>query len=139
MTNGLNRRDAIKGFVAVTAGTALSSAGSASAGAEVPVLLQTQTLPTGTIGSLKVSRILLGGNLLTHFTHSRDLQYVYSLAAQYNNEAKILETLAIAEANGVNTLVIHTVPWALDILQKHRKRGGKMQWIICTTAEIDNS
>ncbi len=139
MTIGLNRRDAIKGLMAVTAGTTLPSAGLPSVAAEVPVSIQSQTLPTGTIGSLQVSRILLGGNLLTHYTHSRDLQYVYSLAERYNNEAKILETLAIAEANGVNTLVIHTVPWALDILQKHRKRGGKMQWIICTTAEIDNS
>jgi hypothetical protein len=50
-----------------------------------------------------------------------------------------METLALAEAHGVNTLVIHTVPWALDVLQQHRKRGGKMQWIICTTAEADDS
>jgi len=32
---------------------------------------------------------LLGGNLLTHATHSRELRYVGSLAAHYNTEKKI--------------------------------------------------
>jgi hypothetical protein len=74
---------------------------------------------------------------LTHFTHSRDLQYVYRLAAQYNTEAKILQTLALAEQNGINTLVIHTVPSTYGILKKHRARGGRMQWIICPTAPVE--
>jgi hypothetical protein len=93
-------------------------------------------LPKGKIGHLEVSRVLLGGNLLTHFTHSRDLKYVYNLAAHYNTEEKILETLAVAETHGINTLVIHTVPWALEVLKRHRRRGGKMQWIICPTAPV---
>jgi len=94
------------------------------------------TLPTGKIGPLAVSRMLLGGNLLTHFTHSRDLKYVYNLAAHYNTEGKILETLALAESLGINTLSVHNPPWILPILAKHRKAGGKMQWIICPTAPV---
>jgi len=95
-------------------------------------------LPCGKIGELSISRMLLGGNLLTHFTHSRDLQYVYNLAAHYNTDAKILETLAISEQHGVNTLVVHTVPKVLDLLRKHRRdEGGKMQWIICPTPQVD--
>lgn len=98
------------------------------------------SMAMGKIGKLEVSRLLLGGNLLTHFTHSRDLKYVYRLAEHYNTEAKILETLALAEKNGINTLVIHTVPWALDILKKHRTEwGGRMQWIICTTADVNDT
>jgi hypothetical protein len=93
-------------------------------------------LPRGKIGDFHVSRLLLGGNLLTHATHSRDLRYVSSLAAHYNTPKKILETLEVAEANGINTLVIHTVPAALKVLQEHRKRGGKIQWIICPTSPI---
>jgi len=69
--------------------------------------------------------------------HSRDLKYVYNLAAHYNTEKKILETLALAEAHGINTLVVHTHRHVLEILKKHRKRhGGKMQWIICPTARV---
>jgi hypothetical protein len=94
------------------------------------------SLPTGKIGGMNVSRMLLGGNLLTHFTHSRDLKYVYNLCANYNTDDKILETMALAEDNGINTLSIHTVPRALATMREHRRRGGKMQWIICPTAEI---
>lgn len=94
-------------------------------------------MPMGKIKDLEVSRMLLGGNLLTHYTHSRDLKYVYDLCKHYNTEEKILQTLAIAEQHGINTLNIHTVPWALDILKKHRhERGGKIQWVICTTTEF---
>lgn len=103
----------------------------AAEGQESPPAAQA-TLPRGKIKDLEVSRILLGGNLLTHFTHSRDLRYVYNLARHYNTDQKILETLAVAEAHGINSLFIHYVPNALAVLQEHRKRGGKMQWITCT-------
>jgi hypothetical protein len=96
------------------------------------------TLPMGKIKDLQISRILLGGNLLTHFTHSRDLKYVYNLTAHYNTEEKIFETMALAEAHGVNTLVIHTAAGVVGMLKKYRyKLGGKMQWIICPTAQVD--
>lgn len=95
-------------------------------------------LPCGMIGDLSVSRMLLGGNLLTHYTHSRDLKYVYNLCAHYNTEKKILETLALAEQHGVNTLVVHTAPGIVDTLKKHRyQEGGKIQWIICPTAPVE--
>ncbi|NMC19491.1 MAG: hypothetical protein GYA33_03630, partial [Thermogutta sp.] len=130
-----------RGFVEKTAWTAASLAagmgipaaaatyqdgGDPSAGAA------TAALPRGKIKNLEVSRLLLGGNLLTHYTHSRDLRYVYSLAREYNTDDKILQTLAVAEANGINTLIIHYVPHAIELLQEHRRRGGKMQWITCT-------
>ncbi len=96
------------------------------------------TLPQGKICGMSVSRILLGGNLLTHFTHSRDLKYVYNLCAHYNTDEKIMETMALAEKHGVNTLVVHTVPQILATLKRYREeRGGKIQWIICPTAQID--
>ena len=95
-------------------------------------------LPKGRIGELSVSRLLLGGNLLTHFTHSRDLKYVYNLTAHYNTEEKIHETMAIAEAHGIDTLVIHTAPGIMSVLKKYRyEQGGKIKWIICPTAPVE--
>lgn len=95
-------------------------------------------LPKGKIKGLQISRILLGGNLLTHFTHSRDLKYVYNLTAHYNTEERIFETMALAEAHGVNTLVIHTATGVVSMLKRYRKvHGGKIQWIICPTAQVD--
>ena len=96
-------------------------------------------LPTGAIGGLQVSRMLLGGNLLTHYTHSRDLKYVYDLTARYNTEAKILETLAVAEQHGINTLSMHNPPGPMHILKKYRREGGKIQWIICPTAPVNDA
>ena len=140
MASELNRRNFIKNSLITSAGAmALQAEGIAqnSAAAQVKQPEVKNTVPKGRIGNLQISRMLLGGTLLTHYTHSRDLRYVYNLAAKYNTEAKIQETLAVAEAHGVDTLVIHTVPWALDVLQKHRRSNGKMKWIICTTAPVD--
>jgi hypothetical protein len=93
-------------------------------------------MPTGKIGKLEISRMVLGGNLLTHFTHSRDLQYVYALCAHYNTDAKIIETLALAEQHGINTVSMHNPPGPMNVLKKYRKQGGKIQWIICPTAPV---
>jgi len=89
------------------------------------------TLPKGKIGKLEVSRLILGGNLLTHYTHSRDLRYVYDLTKHYNTQQKIMETMAIAESYGIDTLSIHTPPGAIDTIKKYRKEwGGKMKFIV---------
>lgn len=117
---------------------ALAADSTKQSGFEMPAPASKATLPTGRVKDLEIGRILLGGNLLTHFTHSRDLRYVYNLTAHYNTEEKIFETMALAEAHGVNTLVIHTAPGVVGMLKKYRyKLGGKMQWIICPTAQVD--
>jgi hypothetical protein len=95
-------------------------------------------LPKGKLGKLQVSRLILGGNLLTHYTHSRDLQYVYALAAHYNTDEKIMETLAKAEECGINTVSMHNPEHPMSVLRRYRKeRGGKIQWIICPTAPVE--
>ena len=98
------------------------SAASASAPAKPAVL------PKGKIGKLEVSRLILGGNLLTHYTHSRDLKYVYALAAHYNTDEKILETLAKAEAAGINTVSMHNPEHPISLLRRYRRRSGCRGW-----------
>jgi len=95
-------------------------------------------LPRGRIGELEISRIILGGNLLTHYHHCRDQNYVYGLVAHYNTEEKLLETFETAEANGINTMSVHTVDWTHQLLKKHRDRSGKLQWIFCPTADVND-
>jgi len=144
MSPSMNRRTLLKESLAATAAGALawhSTADNVFAEDEAakPAAANVATapanaLPMGQIGKLKVSRMLLGGNLLTHYTHSRDLQYVYNLTAHYNTDEKIMETLALAEQHGINTLSMHNPPHAMSVLKKYRKQGGKIQWIICPTA-----
>jgi hypothetical protein len=133
-------RNSLTASIAVSSATNIASSEQTVNDAPKKPAASAQTLPMGKIGDLNISRILLGGNLLTHYTHSRDLKYVYNLAKHYNTEDKILETMALAEANGVNTLVIHTAPGVMNFLQKYRyDRNGNIQWIICPTAEINDS
>lgn len=139
MSHKTDRRTFVKSALAMPATMALSMAANGESTAAPPAPTPADTLPQGRIGKMQVSRLLLGGNLLTHFTHSRDLKYVYNLAAHYNTDEKIIETLSVAERNGINTLVVHTVPTTLATLRKYRfEMGGKIQWIVCPTAPVGN-
>jgi len=60
-------------------------------------------LPQGTLGKLKISRVILGGNLAGGWSHARDLIYASSLFKAYNTDRKVFETLELAERAGVNT------------------------------------
>jgi hypothetical protein len=126
----MNRRTFVKSSLAA----AVSLAAGAPRIPAAPPAAKEQ-VAKGKLCGHDIGRMLLGGNLLTHFTHSRELKYVYNLCAHYNTDAKIRETLEVAETHGVNTLVIHTVPRALSVLKEHRRNGGKMKWIICPTAK----
>ena len=133
----MNRRSFVKNSLLGSAGLALSLESRAEDTPNAPAAVASANapLPKGRLGKLEVSRLILGGNLLTHYTHSRDLQYVYRLAAQYNTDEKIMETLALAEKQGINTLSMHNPPHPISVLRRYRKeRGGKIQWIICPTA-----
>ncbi len=140
MPSGMNRRTFVQGSLLSSAGIAMAAklhgADSPAAPAAPPAV--PAGLPRGKIGKLQISRLILGGNLLTHFTHSRDLRYVYNLAAHYNTDDKIMETLSVAEAQGINTLSMHNPPHPMSVLRRYRKeRGGKIQWIICPTAAVE--
>ena len=93
-------------------------------------------MPCGQIGNVKLSRLFLGGNLVGGWAHSRDLMYVSMLFKAYNTDAKVFETLELAEQCGVNT--IQADPRCQDIVQQYNKqRGGKMQTLVCIFADPD--
>jgi uncharacterized membrane protein YphA (DoxX/SURF4 family) len=80
------------------------------------------TLPTGKIGDHVLSRMILGGNLIGGWAHSRDLIYVPELFKAYNNEKKIYETLILAEKAGINAINIGFPTNAL--IAKYKKTTG---------------
>lgn len=139
MSGKVTRRNFVKGSILSTATLAAGVSAPAAGAAPSPIKQGSKnTLPKGKIKDLEISRMLLGGNLLTHYTHSRDLQYVYNLAKHYNTDEKMMDTMALAEENGIDTLSIHNPPQAIAMLKRYRKeRGGKMKWIICPTAPIE--
>ncbi len=138
--NPVTRRSFVKNTVLSSASLALALNATADDKKPIEVTAGVSTAPLarGKIGRLVVSRLILGGNLLTHYTHSRDLKYVYTLAAKYNTDEKIFETLALAEQQGINTVSMHNPPHPISLLRRYRKeRGGKIQWIICPTAKVE--
>jgi uncharacterized membrane protein YphA (DoxX/SURF4 family) len=85
-------------------------------------------VPSGTIRGKKISRVLLGGNIICGFAHSRDLIYVSSLVRAYHTPEKIFETLMLAEKCGINTILTH--PSIADAINLYWKRyGGKIQFL----------
>jgi uncharacterized membrane protein YphA (DoxX/SURF4 family) len=65
-------------------------------------------LPSGKLGDLTVSRMVMGCNLIGGWSHARDLIYADNLFRAYNNEKKIIETFRLAEQAGINTVFMVT-------------------------------
>jgi uncharacterized membrane protein YphA (DoxX/SURF4 family) len=85
-------------------------------------------LPMGKIGGKDISRLILGGNLLSGWAHSRDLIYVSQLVKAYHNKDRIFATLLMAEKCGVNTLLTNPILCTL-IDEYWKRRIGKIQFI----------
>jgi uncharacterized membrane protein YphA (DoxX/SURF4 family) len=86
------------------------------------------TMPRAKIMNVELSRVILGGNLIGGWAHSRDLVYVSSLVKKYHSRDKIFETLLTAEKCGINTLL--TNPLLSGVIRDYWRRDiGKIQYI----------
>ncbi len=134
MANQLTRRDFVKESALVSAGAMLGAGLASSLEADQPPAPLGPTW-TGKIGKLELSRLMLGGNLITGAAHSRDLRYVGQLMYRYNTPEKVTETLALAEQHGINSINTHVSDQNNHIVKKYReKHGDKMKWIMATYA-----
>ena len=143
MSAEISRREFVKGSVLASAGAAMAAglAGYGSA-AESPAATSgpaaaadhLQTIASGTwtgkIRGLELSRLMLGGNLISGYAHSRDLGYVGNLMCHYNTPEKIVETLEIAVGHGVNS--VNTTAWddITPIQTYWAKYGEKIKWVV---------
>jgi uncharacterized membrane protein YphA (DoxX/SURF4 family) len=89
-------------------------------------------VPLGKIKEVPISRVIAGGNLISGFAHARDLIYVSSWLKTYFTDEKVIETLWLCEACGINTALLRTDDNTIRILDKYWKRGGKIQWLAQT-------
>ena len=126
MTKHLNRRQLIKKSIissaAVTTATGFPRT-ALSAGTN------RKAFPTGRIGNVQISRLIIGGNQFSGWSHSRDLPYLRDLFLAYSTEKKIMETLEKCEQEGVDAIITASSAY----LSKYwNQRGGKIQWIAQT-------
>ncbi|HBH82193.1 MAG: hypothetical protein A2X05_03405 [Bacteroidetes bacterium GWE2_41_25] len=89
-------------------------------------------LPKGKVKDHEISRLILGGNLIGGWAHSRDLLYVPSLFKAYNTEKKIYETLMLAEEAGINAINIGFPTHVL--MAKYKRMTGSKIKVICQVA-----
>lgn len=92
-------------------------------------------MPMGKIKHVELSRIIPGGNLISGYAHSRDLIYVSPLIKNYFHDEKIIETLWLYEASGMNTTIMRTDNDTIRVLKEFWRRGGKIQWLAQTYPE----
>lgn len=138
MSDTLNRRTFLQNTVLASTVAGLSFEEKALLAQNVPSdpmptsAGTSKVFPMGTIGNLRISRLICGGNLVAGYAHSRDLIYVSPLLKHYFTFDKIRETLEISEENGINTIVLNNKKsdnLAIEVLKSHWKNGGKMQWL----------
>ncbi|MGQ9621250.1 MAG: DoxX family protein, partial [Bacteroidales bacterium] len=72
----------------------------------------------GNPAEFELSRIIAGGNLIGGWAHARDLIYVSKLVKTYHTDEKVMQTLALAEKCGVNSLL--TNPQLGRIFRKYK-------------------
>ncbi|HWW00610.1 MAG TPA: hypothetical protein VNZ64_13005 [Candidatus Acidoferrum sp.] len=131
MRRHFSRRDFVKSSLLASAAIPLTLGAQSAINvppAPIGASPESQVLPKGKIANLELSRLIMGGNLIGGWSHSRDLGYVSTLMRRYNTPSKIRETLELGEQNGITA--INT--WVMDDnsqLFEHWKNGGKMHWI----------
>jgi hypothetical protein len=134
MAQQISRRGFVKSSLIASAAVPLGLGAPSRSDAQTPatpavatVTPPKETLPTGKMGGQEFSRLIMGGNLFGGWSHSRDLAYVSNLMRRYNTEAKIRETLELAEAQGVTAINTYVMQENAQLFN-HWKCGGKMKW-----------
>ena len=119
-------------------GTAKDGAAATSPAKRPKTDIPPGSLPAGKIGKVSVSRLMLGGNLIGGWAHSRDLMYASKLFTSYNTEAKIFETLELAQECGINTIQIDPRAWDA-VLKYNQNHSTKMQTMVCISFYEDKT
>jgi hypothetical protein len=93
-------------------------------------------LQCGKFGQYQLSRLIVGGNLISGSAHAGELIYQSALMTHYFSTEKILETWTLAEQNGINTTLMRADPHIMKHYNLHKcDRGGKLQWIATSAPE----
>jgi len=84
-------------------------------------------LPTVQISSLEVTRLIIGGNPFSGFSHQspkRDQEML-----DYYTVARLKQALCKAETAGINTTVMRSDTHIQRMLREYYSEGGNIQWI----------
>ncbi len=136
------RRQFLRSAAGVTAGLAMpcspeaeAAAGSAGqAGAAAPEGGSAR-MPTLRLGRFTVSRLILGSNPIHGYSHFNRLFSEHML--EWSTPDRVCELVDRCWQHGINTWQFSHHERAMRDLSEHRRRGGKMQWILLSHREIE--
>jgi hypothetical protein len=90
-------------------------------------------LPSIKIGSLTVSRLLVGGNPFSGISHQSPEADERML--DYYTVAKIKEVLAECERGGINAWLARGDNFVARVIREYRREGGHMHWVVQSAPE----
>jgi len=134
MSENSSRRDFLKkSFVGAAATSAVLASPQVRAAATSPPVVPPafeNGMPVGKLGDRTVSRLFLGCNPVSGYSHARDLRYVSGLMRAYQSDEKVMDTWELCEELGINTLLSDPFEKPVRIMKRYRsERGGRMQWL----------
>jgi hypothetical protein len=90
-------------------------------------------IPTVTLGTLPISRLILGGNPFSGNSHQSPA--VDREMISFFTTAKIKEILRQAESLGIDTLLARADRHIMRVLREYWDEGGRIQWIAQSAPE----
>ncbi|MBQ6239221.1 MAG: hypothetical protein IJK56_02535 [Firmicutes bacterium] len=91
-------------------------------------------LPTIKIGTLEVTRLIIGGNPFSGNSHVNS--ELSEAMRDYYTTARIKETLHRCEEFGINTMQLRGDAHIMRMIREFRAEGGKLNWIAQTAPEF---
>ena len=91
---------------------------------QVPKGVIKYTAMDGNSADFELSRIIMGGNLIGGWAHARDLIYVSKLVKTYHTDEKVMQTLALGEKCGINSIISNPQMGRIFQKYKHEFRGN---------------
>jgi len=91
-------------------------------------------LPRVAVGQVQVSRVLIGGNPFSGISHQT--AEMNEEMRDYFTTAKIKETLAECESQGINTFLGRCDNHICRVLHEYWREGGAIQWFAQTAPEM---
>ena len=95
----------------------------------------TMKLPTISITSHRVTRLIIGGNPYSGISH-RSAAASKAMIDYYTTH-QIMADLRQAEANGINTVLARADRHIMRVLNEYRNAGGTIQWIAQTPKDTE--
>jgi hypothetical protein len=92
-----------------------------------------KTLPKVDLGDLSVTRLILGGNPISGFSHHNEEMDMEM--RRYFTTPRIHKLLSDCEKNGIDSVIARADNHVMRAFMEYFDKGGQIQWIAQTAAE----